>query len=98
MITITAIIQAKPGQADNLKHALLAVADNVAENEPETVGFFICQDTTDPMILTTYERFTSEQAKNAHNNTDAVSVFFDQADALIEGPVILRNCEEISQK
>lgn len=98
MITITAIIRAKAGQADNLKQALLAVADNVAENEPDTVGFFICRDSTDPMIFTTYERFTSEQAKNFHNNSDAVSVFFDQADALIEGPVILHTCKEISQK
>lgn len=98
MITITAVIRAKPGQTDALHDALLAVAANVAQNEPETVGFFISQDLDDPSVFTTYERFTSVAAKEAHNGSDTVAWFFDKADALIEGPAILHTCKEVSRK
>ncbi len=98
MITITAVIRAKPGQADNLRDALCAVADSVARNEPDTVGFYISRDLADPQIFTTYERFTTEEAKDAHNGSAAVANFFAMADSLIEGPVILQTCGEISCK
>lgn len=98
MITITAVIRAKPGQADNIRHALCAVAENVQQNEPETLGFFISQDQNDPDVFTTYERFTSEAAKDLHNGSDAVAAFFARADDLIKGEVILHTCTEVSSK
>ncbi len=98
MITITAIIRAKPGQQDALADALKAVARSVAEDEPDTVGFFISQDMDDPMIFTTYERFVSAEAKDAHNGSEAVAAFFAQAHALMHGPTILHTCTEISAK
>lgn len=98
MITITAVIRARAGQSDALRDALLAVAANVAENEPDTVGFHISQDLSDPQVFTTYERFTSEAAKDAHNGSDAVAAFFGQAESLIDGPVILHTCTEVSAK
>lgn len=98
MITITAIIRAKPGQADNLQDALCAVADHVAANEPDTLGFHISRDMSDPSIFTTFERFSSEAAKDLHNASLAVEKFFAQADALIDGPVILHTCHEVSAK
>ena len=48
MLTITAIIRARKGEEGTLRDALLAVADNVRANEPDTVGFFISQDPADP--------------------------------------------------
>jgi quinol monooxygenase YgiN len=98
MITITAVIRARPGQETNLKDALCAVADNVARNEPETLDFYISQDIADPAVFTTYERFASEAAKDAHNGSAAVATFFSRADILIEQPVILYTCAEISSK
>jgi quinol monooxygenase YgiN len=41
MITITAILRARPGTAATMRQALLDVAANVAANEPGTLGFFI---------------------------------------------------------
>ncbi|MFT7026958.1 MAG: quinol monooxygenase YgiN [Paracoccaceae bacterium] len=98
MITITAVIRALPGRADALRDALCAVAQHVARFEQDTVGFYISQDLADRQVFTTYERFASEAAKDAHNGSDAVARFFAMADTLIDGPVILQTCTEISCK
>jgi quinol monooxygenase YgiN len=58
MLTITAIIRAKKGSEAAMRQALVDVAENVRANEPDTVGFFISQDASDPCVFTTYERFT----------------------------------------
>ena len=48
MLTITAIIRAKKGHEETMRQALIKVAENVKLNEPDTVGFFISQDASDP--------------------------------------------------
>ena len=69
MKTITAVIRCKAGTEEYMKGALMDVAANVAANEPETKGFFICQDDKDPCVFTTYERFTDQAAMDTHNNS-----------------------------
>lgn len=96
MITITAIIPTKPGHEDEMRAALLAVADHVAANEPETVGFFISEDRETPGLFTTYERFTSVEAMDRHNNSAAVAKFFGIAQPILGGEVILKTCNEVS--
>ena len=98
MKTITAIIRCKPGTQDQMKAGLLDVAANVAANEPETVGFFICQDDKDPLVFTTYERFTDQAAMDRHNNSETVAKFFAIAQPLLDGDVILHTCDEVSVK
>ena len=51
MLTITAIIRAKKGHEETMRQALIKVAENVKLNEPDTVGFFISQDASDPVPL-----------------------------------------------
>ena len=63
MLTITAVIRAKKGQEETMRRALLAVADNVRLNEPNTMGFFVSQDPEDPCLFTTYERFTRSEER-----------------------------------
>jgi quinol monooxygenase YgiN len=98
MITITAVIRARPGRADALRAALLDVAAHVAANEPDTLGFHLSQSLDDPHVFTTYERFADRATMDAHNASDAVAAFFAQAPALIEGDVILHACAEFSAK
>ena len=98
MITITAIIRAKPGKEDALRAALLDVARYVDANEPETADFYLSQSSEDETIFTTYERFTDAAAKDRHNNSPATLGFFEVAKDLIEPDVILHTCEEFSSK
>ena len=98
MLTITAIIRAKKGHEAEMRQALLDVAENVRDNEPTTVGFFISQDTLNPGIFTTYERFVDRAAMDRHNNSDAVARFFSIAKPLLDGEVTLVTSTEISMK
>ena len=76
MLTITAVIRAKKGHEDTVRRALLEVAENVRSNEPNTIGFFVSQDQTNPSVFTTYERFLDQAAMDAHNNSQVVARFF----------------------
>ncbi|MEL6233150.1 MAG: antibiotic biosynthesis monooxygenase [Pseudomonadota bacterium] len=98
MITITAILTAKPGKADLVEQALLEVAAYVAANEAETVSFYIAKGLENDHLFTTYERFSSVEARDAHNSSPATAAFFEQAGPHIEQPVILESCTEISAK
>lgn len=98
MQTISAIIRARPGQETTMRDALLAVADHVRLNEPDTVGFFIAQGDADPCLFATYERFTSKEAMDRHNSSDAVAAFFAIAQPILDGPVTLVTAIETSTK
>jgi len=98
MHTITAIIRARPDGAAALGAALLAVAAEVAANEPGTLGFFVSVDAEDPCVFTTYERFVDAAAMDAHNGSPAVARFFAVAAPLLDGPVTLVTAREISAK
>ncbi len=98
MITITAVIKAKPGQADALQAALLDVAAYVDANEPETVSFYMSRDLEDDHVFTTYERFVSLEARDRHNSSTATKSFFEVADSIIEKPVTLHSCQEFSER
>ncbi len=98
MLTITAIIRTKEGHEETMRQGLLAVAENVRANEPNTRGFYISQDQKDPRVFTTYERFTDQAAMDEHNNSEAVARFFGIAKPIFDGEVILVTCAEISEK
>ena len=98
MLTITAVIRVKPGQHEAMKDALLAVASNVQAHEPETIGFFITQDASDPCVFTTYERFTDQAAMDRHNQSDTVARFFAIAKPIIDGDVTLVTAQEVFAK
>lgn len=98
MLTITAIIRAKKGHETAMRQALLEVANSVRANEPTTVGYYISQDTSDPCVFTTYERYVDRAAMDRHNNSEAVLRFFGVAKPIIDGEVTLVTGAEISTK
>jgi quinol monooxygenase YgiN len=98
MLTITAIIRAKKGSEGAMRQALVEVAENVRANEPDTVGFFISQDASDPCVFTTYERFTDQAAMDRHNGSGAVARFFSKAKPLLDGDVTLITATEVFAK
>ncbi len=96
MITITAILRAKPGAEAEMQAALLAVAAHVRAAEPGTADFFVSRDTGTPAVFTTYERFRDRAAMDTHNGSAAVATFFAAATPILDGPVTLHICDEIS--
>ena len=98
MLTITAIIRVKAGQEAVMRRALLDVADHVRRNEPETIGFFVSQDSSDACVFATYERFADQAAMDRHNGSAAVARFFAIAQPILDGPVTLLTCSELSAK
>jgi quinol monooxygenase YgiN len=98
MLTITAIIRAKKGSEAAMRQALLDVAAGVRANEPDTIGFFVSQDLSDPCLFTTYERFTDQAAMDRHNNSPGVARFFATAKPILDGEVTLVTATEISAK
>jgi quinol monooxygenase YgiN len=98
MLTITAIIRAKKGSEGAMRQALIEVAENVRANEPDTVGFFISQDASDPCVFTTYERFTDQAAMDRHNGSETVARFFSKAKTLLDGGVTLITATEVFAK
>ena len=98
MLTITAVIRVRKGDDAVMRKALLDVAANVRANEPSTIGFHISQDTSDPCVFTTYERFLDQAAMDRHNNSETVARFFGIAKPLLDGEVVLVTATEISTK
>ncbi|MDX3965480.1 MAG: antibiotic biosynthesis monooxygenase [Bradyrhizobium sp.] len=96
MITITAVIRAKSGHETTMLDALMAVAENVAANEPDTIGFFISQSEDDPCVFTTYERFVDKAAMDRHNSSAVVATFFGIAKPILDGEVTLVTSKEVS--
>ncbi len=96
MITITAVIKAKSGHQVTMRDALMAVAENVAANEPDTIGFFISQSEDDPCVFTTYERFADKAAMDRHNSSAVVATFFGIAKPILDGEVTLVISTEVS--
>jgi quinol monooxygenase YgiN len=61
MLAITAIIHIRKGSDALMRQALLDVASNAHANEPGTVGYHISQDSSDPCVFTTYERYADQR-------------------------------------
>jgi len=98
MLAITAIIRVRKGCETAMREALLEVVRSVRANEPATVGYYISQDTTDPCLFTTYERYLDRAAMDRHNKSAAVARFFGIAKPMIDGEVTLVTGTELAAK
>ncbi|MDB5819453.1 MAG: hypothetical protein JWQ11_3093 [Rhizobacter sp.] len=98
MHTITAIIRVTPEGVTAMRDALVEVTEYVRASEPDTLGFFVSQDATDPCVFTTYERFASQAAMDSHNGSADVARFYAIAKPLIVGDVTLIKCLEVVAK
>ncbi|HTO81888.1 MAG TPA: putative quinol monooxygenase [Methylomirabilota bacterium] len=98
MMTITAIIRAKPGHADTVKRALLDVIEAVRRTEPDTLNYYVGQSADDPTVFTTFERFRDRAAMEKHNNSTAVAKFVEVAGPVLADKVILHTCNELASK
>ena len=98
MITLNAILTAKPGCAEKLEQALAEIGEYVSRNEPGTVGFYVGRDRKDPLRFNTYERFVDHQAMDAHNQSAYRVEWGAKHGALFDGDVTRYICEEFFSK
>lgn len=92
MFSITAVLQAKPGEEAKLLAALLDIAVHIRASEPGTLGLHVSRDLDDSMVFTTYERFANRAAMDAHNGSDAVARFFHVTRLTLDGPLTPHGC------
>ena len=69
MISLNVVLKARPGHKEALYKALCEIGEYVNQNEPNTIGFYVSQDTADPLNFITYERFIDQKAMDEHNNS-----------------------------
>jgi len=98
MMTITAIIRAKPGHSETVRRALLGVIDEVRRTEPDTLNYYVSQSADDPNLFTTFERFRDRAAMEKHNNAPAVARFVEVAGPVLADKVVLHTCNEVASK
>jgi quinol monooxygenase YgiN len=96
MLTITAIIRARPRAQDIVRDALLSLVKAVRETEPQTVGYFIAQSADDPCVFTTFERFADRAAMDKHNASEAVARFVRDVGSHFD--IVIHVGEEIAFK
>jgi len=95
MITLNAILRAKPGCAEKLHQALVEIGDYVSRNEPGTVGFYVGRDTEDPLNFNTYERFADQEAMDSHNGSAYRAEWGAKYGDLFDGDITRYICQEI---
>lgn len=98
MVTITAVIRARPGCEAVVERALRAVLAHVRAHEPGTLAYVIGQDQSDPTVFTTFERFVDQAAMGRHNESPAVADFLAATADALAGPILLHSCRELDAK
>ena len=98
MITLNAILRAKPGQADELAQALREIGNYVDANEPGTISFYVGRDTEDLLVFNTYERFVDHEAMKAHNESTYREEWGAKYGPLFDGDITRYICEEFFSK
>jgi quinol monooxygenase YgiN len=98
MMTLTALIRAKPGHADTVKSALLAVIESVRRDEPDTINYYVNQSPDDANLFITFERFRDQAAMDRHNKSPAVARFVEVAGPVLADKVIIHTCNELAAK
>ena len=98
MISLTAVIRVKKGSEESMRTALADVVDYVKLHEPNTIGYFLSQGIDNPCEFTTYERYADQDALDLHNNSKKIADFFEIANPIIDGEVIVKICKEVGEK
>lgn len=87
MLTLTAIIRARPECRAQVRAALEEVGRYAQAHEPGTVGFYVAQGTSDPCVFTTFERFAGPEAMSLHNDGPGSRGFFAATTGMLDGDV-----------
>jgi len=94
MYSLSAILIANAGNEAILQKALHDIVHHVKLNEPGTIEYYVAQDISDPTVFTTYERYISQEAMDAHNNSAECAEFYRIINPILREKVILVKARE----
>lgn len=98
MYGLSAILKARNGSEQILEKALCDIVEHVKRYEPGTIEYYVGQDLSDPTVFTTYERYISREAMDAHNNSAECAAFYETINPILDGDVILVEAKELVAK
>lgn len=98
MYGLSAILKTQPGKEDVMERALRGIVEHVRDNEPGTIEYYVARDLSDPTVFTTYERYISQEAMDAHNGSPETAQFYETINPILDGKVILVEAKELVAK
>ena len=94
-IVSIAVLKARPGMKERLRHELLKLVEPT-RHEPGNLDYVLFELRDEPNTFYMREAFVSQAALDAHCATDYFQAFAKQADALLAEPLRLIFMEEVS--
>ncbi len=91
---IIAKLKAKSGKEDELKKAVLDALPNV-EQEEGTLVYAFNRSLTDPTEFVFYEKYTDEDALNAHSSTEHFKKMLNAFASCLDGAPEIGMYEEV---
>jgi quinol monooxygenase YgiN len=85
-LTVVAYIKAKPGQAEAVQEALMALIEPT-RNEPACINYDLHRSNTDPDLFMFYENWRSKEDLDAHLETPHLTAFKAKAGELLAEPL-----------
>ena len=80
MFVVAIFFEARRGEADRLRHALVSHAAECRANESGCERFDVSQDPVDPNAFLLYQVFDSEAAFNAHHEREHYARFASETE------------------
>lgn len=98
MYGLSAILKSRRGKEQILEKALVDIVEHVKNYEPGTIEYYVGRDLSDPTVFTTYERYISREAMDAHNKSAECAAFYETINPILDGDVILVEAKELVAK
>ena len=96
MITVLAILEAKPGKEDELNKALLALIEPTRKEEG-CINYDLHRSVDDPKKFVFYENWTGRSALDVHMASPHLTSFVKRAKELLAGPLDVSFYEMLSE-
>jgi quinol monooxygenase YgiN len=92
---LTAIIKAKPGQAERMKSLLLELT-TASREEEACLQYDLHQSTTAAELFIFHEEWADREGFDLHNSQAHIAKFIKASQDIIDGQVLLHQTEKIS--
>jgi len=96
MITLTAVLKAKPGQEKALEDSLIELVNQV-ESEEGTLEYVLNRSQKYPSVFMVYEVYRDEDALTFHGSTDYFKAAMKKSAAFLDGKPVMEFYTEVAR-